>query len=379
MFEGKKLICPLSGKTKFENLFTIKKFPIYMGVVNKNHKSEFKDLNFKINRTTGTVQIFPRIPLKKLYFKSHQSGKVGNVWKTHHYNFFKLLKKYFKGNVVEIGGGHNPLSKNQAYLKMKSPKTYFTIDPNGKHSKHKNHKLIKNFFDESIIKKIGDNKDLIFHSHLFEHLYDPNIFLRSIYNLLKNRAFHVFSIPNIKEMIKKGYANGMNFEHPYYLEENLVDILLKNNGFKIIKKFFFINHSIIYVTQKVNTKKKFIYSKYTVNKKLFNNFITNKRNDIKRINKKIAKLNNQKVFLFGAHIFSQLLIFNGLNMKNITGVIDNDKSKQKNYLYGTNLEVNSTQILKNLNKPIIILRAAQYDREIKENILKNINKNAVFV
>ena len=30
----------------------------------------------------------------------------------------------------------------------------------------------------------------------------------------------------------------MNFEHPYYCDEKLVDFLLYKNGFKIIKKNF---------------------------------------------------------------------------------------------------------------------------------------------
>ena len=32
-------------------------------------------------------------------------------------------------------------------------------------------------------------------------------------------------MPNMKVMIEKGYANAMNFEHPYYYDENLVDNL----------------------------------------------------------------------------------------------------------------------------------------------------------
>ena len=75
MFEGKKLICPVSRSTKFSKIFTIKKFPIYMGVVKKDYKYEYKDINYYINRITGAVQIYPRVPLKKLYFKSHGSER----------------------------------------------------------------------------------------------------------------------------------------------------------------------------------------------------------------------------------------------------------------------------------------------------------------
>ena len=31
-------------------------------------------------------------------------------------------------------------------------------------------------------------------------------------------------------MIKNGYSNAMNFEHPYFLEESMIDYLLKKNG-----------------------------------------------------------------------------------------------------------------------------------------------------
>ena len=39
-----------------------------MGVVKKNFNAEFKNMNFWINKFSGTVQIYPRVPLKKLYF-----------------------------------------------------------------------------------------------------------------------------------------------------------------------------------------------------------------------------------------------------------------------------------------------------------------------
>ena len=40
-------------------------------------------MNFYINKT-GSVQIYPRVELSKLYFKSHGSGKIGKTWQEHH-------------------------------------------------------------------------------------------------------------------------------------------------------------------------------------------------------------------------------------------------------------------------------------------------------
>ena len=68
--------------------------------------------------------------------------------------------------------------------------------------------------------------DLIIHSHLFEHIYDANKFLKIFFHSFKKNGVHTFSVLNLKFMIKNGYANAMNFEHPYFLEEEMVDYLL---------------------------------------------------------------------------------------------------------------------------------------------------------
>ena len=63
-------------------------------------------------------------------------------------------------------------------------------------------------------------------------------------------------MPNMKVMIKKGYANAMNFEHPYFLEEEMIDFLLKKNGFQILEKKKYLNNSIFYKTKKISRKNK---------------------------------------------------------------------------------------------------------------------------
>ena len=55
------------------------------------------------------------------------------------------------------------------------------------------------------------------------------------------------------------------------------------------------------------------------------------------------------------------------------------KKKHEKRLYGTNKYVKSTSVLKLERDPIIILRAGVYNDEIKSDITKNINKNAIFI
>ena len=98
-----------------------------------------------------------------------------------------------------------------------------------------------------------------------------------------------------------------------------------------------------------------------------------------------ANTKNQKIedfkgeiYLFGAHIFSQFLIYNGLNVNKIKNVLDNSEMKQGNRLYGTNFKVLSPKVLENKTDVAIILKVANYKNEIKTDIVDNINKSVTF-
>ena len=69
----------------------------------------------------------------------------------------------------------------------------------------------------------------------------------------------------------------------------------------------------------------------------------------------------------------------GLNTKKITYILDNDKKKQEKRLYGTKFIIKSPKILANYDKPLVILKAGVYNREIKNQILGNINRNTKFI
>ena len=74
-----------------------------------------------------------------------------------------------------------------------------------------------------------------------------------------------------------------------------------------------------------------------------------------------------------------MLVFNGLDQKSIIAVLDNDKEKQGEFLYGTNYKVYSPTILKKYKKPSVIIRAGEYNSEIKKDIIEKINKNTKFI
>ena len=95
------------------------------------------------------------------------------------------------------------------------------------------------------------------------------------------------------------------------------------------------------------------------------------------MNKKISKANN-KVFLFGAGLFSQYLISFGLRTENIEYILDNSLSKQNKRLYGTNLIVKSPKILSSIDKAHVILKAHTYNQEIIDDIINQYNNKVEF-
>ena len=186
-------------------------------------------------------------------------------------------------------------------------------------------------------------------------------------------------MPDLKHWLNNKFPNTLNFEHTFYLTENLCDEILANTGFKLISKKYFGNrHSIFYNVKKDKKVSKLYSNNYFTNKNSFLDFIEFYKNDVRDINQKLENYDHE-IYLFGAHIFSQYLLAFGLNQNKIKKIVDNDVAKQGMRLYGTNLFVDSPKILCNDTKPLLILRAGAYNDEIKKQIIEQINPNTQII
>jgi len=365
------------GNEDLEFLFEYNKFPCFMGCVDTDFKNDlFFDMRWFISKKSGMIQLNPLLPLDLVYQKSHFSGTIGETWDNHHEDFSKFINKYSPKKVLEIGGFHEILA-NKCFKHFKCEWTI--IDPSVNFENNSNIKKIKGFFDENFV--VNDDYDTIIHSHLIEHVYDINIFLNTISNILKEKAKIIFSVPDLKKMLKNKSTNVLNFEHTYYISEDFLDFLLAKHKFITIEKHKYTkNNSIFYCVEKTKKalKHKLKENLYKINKNLFLKSINKNINEIKKINSKINK-SNSNIYLFGAHIFSQNLINNGLDVSKIKFILDNDHRKQNKRLYGSNLIVKSPSILKEEESPIVILKTGVYNTEIKQKILTEINSKTKFL
>jgi hypothetical protein len=162
------------------------------------------------------------------------------------------------------------------------------------------------------------------------------------------------------------------FEHTYYIDEYVLEFILNNNGF-IIEDKLINEHSIMVKAKKVNRKIECDWN-FEYSKKIFENYYKKLLLDVDNT---VSKIKDKSVYLFGAHIFSQMFIKIGLDESKIISILDNNPEKQGKRLYGTKLVVNSPQVLKDDDSPIVIVRAGAYTKEIISGII-DINPSVIF-
>jgi ubiquinone/menaquinone biosynthesis C-methylase UbiE len=362
----------LTNKPTLENLFSLKQFPTYVGcVTTPNEKDDFLDLSVDICKETGILQLKYLASLDQVYLHPHNDA-IGPTWQEHNKRFIKFIEEYSLKQILEIGGGSGKLASE--YVNMHTDVNWTILDPNPLFEKNNRVHSKKEYFSSNL--NFEHTFDAIIHSHVLEHQSSPEIFFSDISKFLSVNGLHIFSFPNLWEWLSRKYLNCLNFEHTTFLTENYVDVALKRTGFELIKKYKFRDdHSIFYLTKFSGKKHDVNYPNlYEKNKKMYLDYIQYYSEFVKTINSKLENM-PQKIYLFGAHIFSQYLLAFGLDQSKLSGILDNSKLKIGKRLYGTNLQVFDPEIIANDNVGII-LKVGAYRNEIIQQ-LKKINPNVI--
>ena len=293
----------------------------------------------------------------------------------HHLALARFIKQFSPSEVFEIGGHHGILAKKYAEQKEIS---WTILEPNPSPVEGSPAEFIQGFFNIDF--HYQGFFEAVVHSHLFEHIYEPNDFMEHLSVFMDDGKFLIFSVPNLEEHLKRNFTYFIGFEHSIYLTDPYIKFLLAKHGFRLIQKELFLeDHSVFYAAVRDSSVKKqeLPQGLYKENKDLFFQYINFHNNLVCKLNNKINSSENS-IFLFGAHAFSQYLISFGLDIRKICNILDNDPNKQEKRLTGTPLTVKSPKILQSFTNPVVILRAGVFNDEIKEDILNNINPNVEF-
>lgn len=363
-----------NGKIKEE--YTIKNFPIYMGISHDPpSQDKYADMVFAKCADCQCIQMKNLIPLEVLYENGH-AGSVGKTWQLHHKKFADLINKYATGHLVEVGGAQLNLAKHlEKNDKIETITVYDTNLNCYGNQETKKIKLREEFFDKN---SVGISPDGLIHSHVIEHLYRPKDEIKDMADLLEDGAYMFISAPVIDTMMRDGFTNAMNFEHTYGLTKNMMYKILNHAKLKIIEEKDYNKHCVFIVAQKNSQLKDPIPVGQKEDDSYFYDFISFYQAEIQKIQQCLIG-DPKSTFVFGGHIFTQFLLKFGLDEKNFACVLDNDLQKQDKRLYGTSLMVRTPKLLATVESPVVLLKAGQYTEEIKEDILSNINPKTRFI
>jgi SAM-dependent methyltransferase len=318
------------------------------------------------------MQLDQLIPLHILYESSHNYTSVGTVWAKYFELCRSRINPIVKGKtVLEIGCPSGKLA-----LQCQHYQDWYIVEPNQNKTVvfPKNVHFIETFFDTSF--SIHMPIDVIVHSHLFEHLYDPNEFLKKCHELLTDTGEMVFGVPNMQHLTEHSLClfAGLFFEHTLFLNKDNIRYLLETNGFAMVDIVDYENHSTIYHARKTNVYPPYapccIHDYYPE----FTRTIAEYTAFVETCNRVIANNPGKHVYLFGASYNTQLLLCIGLNAEPVRGIVDNCKEKQGKHLYGSKLRIYGPDVL--TDDSIVILINGYYVDEIRQQIME-INPNTL--
>jgi hypothetical protein len=375
----KRTECVVCSSKKFELLYIFDNMPMYIGVSNQESNTDkFSDQSWYICKNCGCIQLLDLVDLHNLYSISHNPA-IGKTWMMHNKDFSDYILKHGHDKILEIGGGSLNIANIIAINKKIKKYKIYDIHCNKSGSIPEIIEFNESFFDlNEDTMNVGTFNTIIL-SHTFEHLYDPVSHLIKFHDILPFGGKLIISVPNIENGIIDKFTNALNFEHSFYVEEDNLNYMIKKCGFKLINITHFSKHNIFAVYEKAKGYLSIALPKnYEKNEQIFCDFVDHHKKNLNYLNEQIEKNKDCDKYLFGSHIFSQFLISFGLNVKNFKGILDDDTSKQKHRLYGTELTTYESEVIKDLNKPFVILQAGIYSKEIADKLLK-INSNTIII
>lgn len=155
---------------------------------------------------------------------------------------FNFIREYLKDNnrVLEIGSSAGTLLKT---IKDNTNCSVHGLEPNKDiiriSKEYNNVHDVENIFFEDYITKSNQQFDFVIMQHVFEHVRDPNLWLKSINGMLKSNGFMYIALPIASDFKpSRNLEDSLEFGHVYhYTPCTLYHLLLKHN-FKIVKWTF---------------------------------------------------------------------------------------------------------------------------------------------
>ncbi len=373
MLKNKCINC---NHAKFEEIFKIKKFPLFFGAIPKEFLSKINYYPLTVSRCKKCnliqqINLLDQKIINSIYTASYyncSSTVVSGLLKKEKNFFVDFVEggKLNKGKALEIAC-YDGYVLNQ--LKLNGWDVY-GCDPNPMIKLAQKNLGKKKILSEMFTKKsFGKTKfDIIFFRNLLEHLYDTNSFLKTVKEKLNNDGSIFIEIPNIYKILNGSVFGSFFHQHISYFSIETLGYLLNKNGFKIERYYagdFLIveakkNNKVsiqVQNTLKINEHIKEYKKTYSIYKNKLNSIFDNK------------KVNS--ICLFGASSQSTSIInlLNDNNRNKIKFVIDNDISKVDHYMIGTKIKISKAKNANKINCDYFLIMSFIYHKEMKHQLI----------
>jgi ubiquinone/menaquinone biosynthesis C-methylase UbiE len=340
---------------KNQNLaIKLKKYPLHVGFCSCNHLTAIN-----------------KISQSERYTKFDYSYTSDNspVSRNHFYKIAKIIDKKFnlniKNSIIEIGSNDGTFLK---YIKKISNIKMLGVDPSKnmcKLAKKKGIKTYNNFFNLSNSKKIRKKYgffDLLYAANVFNHIQDPNNFLKGCNHILKNEGIIILEVPDLDSLINTCGFDTIYHEHRQYFSINSMRNVLKKNNFTLLsfEKINYMSGSLRVFAKKNKNSKELKTKKIVNQKKYLNNFIKFQKKIIlikSEILKFISKYKKEGKIIIGIAAATKgntLLNFCGIDYKDLKCIIESSPYKINKFTPGSAIPIVDEKTIKKYDAAIIL-------------------------
>ena len=392
--------CKNCNQKILKKVITIGMQPISSVFLSKKNKSLKKyPLDLFECQNCKLVQFNKLAPQQNMYGTTYGYRTSLSKMMISHMN--KKFKKILKMNVVRDGSNVLDIGSNDGtflnfFTRKKNKSNFIGIDPSAKKfSKYykKDINLIIDFFSFSKInnflnKKKIKNKNfaLISSFAMFYDIINPNLFCKSIYNLLERNGIWILEMSYFPLLLSNLTYDQICHEHVTYYTLSSFNNIVKKNGLKIIDiSFNEINGgSIEIICSKKNSnfkankqKIKNVFNKENkINNKSYNQFNKRIYNVKKKINiflNKYAK--TKKIIGYGASTKGNIVLNHcGINSKHMRFICDGNPEKHGKYTPGSNIKIISKEKMRKLNPDYLFVLIWSFRSEVikqEEKYIRN--------
>lgn len=382
------LLCRACGKGDLFEMINFGELPVAHRLLSTANEPE-KLYPFVVYfcRNCGLIQIVNPIDPQELYLNYNYCF---SSWKEepHAYDEIEtILSNTNAKSVFEIGCNDG---KFLNLLKQKNIPLLAGLEPNpyaSEIARSKGFKVYSQMVNETLCREIVSQFgkfEVVVVREVIEHLTDLQSFFKAINILLNDDGCLFIDTPDIEAALTMGDCSLVWEEHPSCFTERVVCNILRRYGFQplSVRKYNFSGGvmGIISKRSKISVTVEVLGVELENKARAFKQKVDNYGQALKNLSNRYRQ-HKYQIVLYGVGCRACTLV-NGLKLKPfIDFAVDDQTERQKKYMPGSRLAINSPRVIADSNSSVLCLLAVNQENEkiVQERFRQFGNKQIRFI